>query len=48
MRILHQHPPRIGLNAMNHPRRIPQQHDVSAIAFDREVFINRYHDRPSG
>src|SRR5579862_2341099 len=44
VRILNEHSPRIRLDTVNHPRRIPQQHDVAAIALYREIFIHRSHD----
>ena len=41
VRIVHQHPPVIRLNAMNDPRRIPQQHDVAAITLNCKILIDR-------
>ena len=48
MSILYQHPPRVGLNAMDHPRGVPQQHDVTAIALYRKILIHGPHHHTVG
>ncbi len=48
VRIFHQHASGLAFDTANSPRSVSQQHNVVAIALDREIFVQRADHRAFG